>query len=347
MPASFNNRVRQVILLGIIILIAILLLKHVYIFLPGVLGAITLYILSRASYFKLIMGKKWKKGWTALMYIVGFIIIIGLPVYFTVRMVTPKLTQLVNNPEELVVAAKIFSEKIHSYTGIQLFSDENIHSLQQEIASGLPKFLTGTANIISNLLIMLFVFYYMLVNGMQFERFLSKFIPLKSENVHILATETKLMVRANAIGIPLLAIIQGIVAAIGYSLFGVKEWGMWGFVTGVCSMIPIVGTGIVWVPLVVFLFAKGQTWQGVALGVYSIVILTNIDYVARLTILRKLGDVHPLITIFGIIVGLGIFGFVGLIFGPLLISYFIVLVKIYMNEFRSVPMSPMHSDHPH
>jgi predicted PurR-regulated permease PerM len=112
-------------------------------------------------------------------------------------------------------------------------------------------------------------------------------------------------------------------------------------------MIPIVGTGIVWVPLVVFLFAKGQTWQGVALGVYSIVILTNIDYVARLTILRKLGDVHPLITIFGIIVGLGIFGFVGLIFGPLLISYFIVLVKIYMNEFRSVPMSPMHSDHPH
>ena len=119
-----------------------------------------------------------------------------------------------------------------------------------------------------------------------------------------LATETKLMIKANAIGIPLLAIIQGIVAAIGYLIFGVKDWGMWGFVTGVCSMIPIVGTGIVWVPVNGFLLAKGYTWQGIGLGIYSLVILTNIDYVARLTILRKLGDVHPLITIFGVIVGL-------------------------------------------
>lgn len=152
------------------------------------------------------------------------------------------------------------------------------------------------------------------------------------------------MIKANAIGIPLLAILQGIVAAIGYFIFGVKDWGMWGFVTGVCSMIPIVGTGIVWIPLTVFLFAKGQTWQGIGLGIFSLVILTNIDYVARLTILRKLGDVHPLITIFGIIVGLGMFGFVGLIFGPLLISYFIVLVKIYMNEFKSVPITPLHPE---
>ncbi|HUZ58794.1 MAG TPA: hypothetical protein VMU83_08430 [Hanamia sp.] len=59
---------------------------------------------------------------------------------------------------------------------------------------------------------------------------------------------------------------------------------------------------------------------------------------ARITILRKIGDVHPLITIFGVIVGISIFGFIGLIFGPLLISYFIVLVKIYRNEFNDTPV---------
>jgi predicted PurR-regulated permease PerM len=82
----------------------------------------------------------------------------------------------------------------------------------------------------------------------------------------------------------------------------------------------------------------------VGLGIYSLAVLTNVDYVARITLLRKIGNVHPLITIFGLIVGVSMFGFVGLVFGPLLISYFILLVKIYRNEFNAVPMTPMHPD---
>jgi len=66
--------------------------------------------------------------------------------------------------------------------------------------------------------------------------------------------------------------------------------------------------------------------------------------VARITVLRKIGDVHPLITIFGVIVGLSMFGFLGLVFGPLLISYFIVLVKIYRNEFHATPITPLHNE---
>lgn len=158
----------------------------------------------------------------------------------------------------------------------------------------------------------------------------------------MLSEETDTMIRANAIGIPLLAIIQGFVAALGYFIFGIKEFGVWGFLTGVASLIPIVGTGIIWVPLTIYLLAVGHTWQGIGLGIYSLAILTNVDYVARITLLRKIGDVHPLITIFGVIVGLSLFGFLGLVFGPLLISYFILLIKIYRNEFNSVPMTPMH-----
>jgi predicted PurR-regulated permease PerM len=160
----------------------------------------------------------------------------------------------------------------------------------------------------------------------------------------MLSNETDMMIRANAIGIPLLAIIQGLVGALGYFVFGIKEFGVWGFLTGVASLIPIVGTGIIWVPLTGYLLASGQTWQGVGLGIYSLAILTNVDYVARITLLRKIGDVHPLITIFGVIVGLSLFGFLGLVFGPLLISYFILLIKIYRNEFNSVPMTPMHHE---
>lgn len=319
-----------------------MLLKYLYVFLAGVLGAITLYILSRESYYKLTHTRHWRRGWTALLYIIAYIIIIGLPVYFAVRLVSPKLSAVINNPVEIIVATKILSEKIFKYTKIELFTDENIKSLQRTLAGFLPRFLTGTANFISNLLIMFFLLYYLLVNGKIFEKFLNQFIPLKQKNVDLLGKETALMVKSNAIGIPVLAVIQGVVGALGYWIFGINEAGMWGFVTGICSLIPIVGTGLVWVPLNIYLFATNHTWQGVGLLIYSLVVLTNVDYVARLTLLKKLGDVHPLITIFGVIIGLNMFGFLGVIFGPLLISYFIVLVKIYMNEFRAQPITPLH-----
>ena len=149
----------------------------------------------------------------------------------------------------------------------------------------------------------------------------------------MLGNETKNMIRANAIGIPVLAILQGIIATIGYAIFGVNDFALWGFLTGVCSMIPIVGTAIIWVPLTAYFFAINNNSAGVGLLIYSAILITNIDYVVRLTILKKFMNVHPLITIFGVIVGIGLFGFWGVIFGPLFISYFIILVKIYVNEF--------------
>lgn len=341
---SFNNRLRQVILLGIILLLAILFIKHFYVYLPGILGAITLYILSRELYLKLVATKKWKPGWTAFGYIIYYTIIIGLPIYFAFVLVSPKLTALFNNPEEITVAIKTFSSKIQQATGFEPLSDENIKAVSQKLANSVPKVLSITANLITNLLLMFFVLYYMLVHGEKTESFLNNIIPLKKKNLSMLGTETKIMIKANAIGIPLLAIIQGIVGLLGYWIFGIKEFALWGFITGVCSVIPIVGTALVWLPLTVYLFATGNTWQGFGLGLYSLVVLSNIDYIARITVLRKIGDVHPLITIFGVIIGLSMFGFLGLIFGPLLISYFILLVKIYRNEFNAEGITPLHKE---
>lgn len=339
---TFKNHLRQIILLGIIILVAILILKHFLIFLPGVLGAITLYILSKKIYFYLVEKRKWRKGWTALLYILAYTIIICLPVYLAVVILLPKMIAVFNDPVQIVVAVKTFSQKIQSATGIELYNPDNLQTAMKNVAGRLPMFLSGTANFITNLILMFFVLYYMLMHGRKMENYINDFIPLKIANRERLSKETDLMIRANAIGIPLLAIIQGLVGMLGYFIFGIKEYAVWGFLTGVASLIPIIGTGIIWLPLTVFLLATNQTWQGIGLGIYSLAILTNVDYVARITLLRKIGDVHPLITIFGVIVGLSLFGFLGLVFGPLLISYFILLVKIYRNEFNSVPVSSMH-----
>jgi predicted PurR-regulated permease PerM len=185
---------------------------------------------------------------------------------------------------------------------------------------------------------MLFVLYYMLRHGREIERMLNRIIPLKQENINMLASETKKMVKANALGIPFISLIQGLAAALGYFIFGVKEWAAWGFLTGIFAFFPVVGTMIVWVPLTLYTYAVGDSLHASGLLIYNIVIVGQIDYVARITLLKKIGDVHPVTTILGVIVGLGLFGFIGLIFGPLLISYIVLLFKIYMNEFIHVPV---------
>jgi predicted PurR-regulated permease PerM len=102
---------------------------------------------------------------------------------------------------------------------------------------------------------------------------------------------------------------------------------------------------IIWVPLVIYLFSTGHTVSGTWLTIYSIVVTGNVDYITRLGLLKKMGNVHPLVTALGVIVGLKLFGFMGLIFGPLIISYFIILVKIYINEF-AVSADTINNDQP-
>ena len=333
MPSTFNNRLRQIILLLVIVLLAILLLNQLFVFLPGFLGAITLYILLRNSFNYLTIKKRWRKTGTAILFILGSLVVIALPLYFSIRLISSELSILLNNSAELVTDARLVGQKIYEFTGVQLMTDENILTFQKQAATIIPSLLNSSASILSNFAVMFFLLYFMLVNGREIEKFLDRFIPLKEENIDMLSQETRNMIRANAIGIPVLAIIQGVVATIGYWIFGVKDFALWGFLTGVFSMVPIVGSALIWAPLCIYLFAIDKTGKAIGLLLYAALLISNIDYVVRLTLLRKFMDVHPVITVFGVIVGLGLFGFWGVIFGPLLISYFVILIRIYMNEF--------------
>lgn len=331
--SQFNDRLRQIILLGIIVLILVILLSSLSVFIPGILGAITLYILSRTLFFKLTFKKGWNKSLTAFLLIIGSLIIIAIPIYFSVELITPKINELISNQDKIVDNLKKFTERIHDKTGITVLTSENTQQLSQKIAALVPKLLNSTAVILTNLLMLFFLYYYLLMNGKQVESYLNKLIPLKKSNVQKLASETKVLIKANALGIPIICIVQGLFAALGYWIFNIDDWALWGFVTGVFAFFPLVGTMIVWVPLVLYQFSIGDNWMAIGLSIYSIVVTGNVDYITRLGLMKKMGNIHPLITVLGVIVGLTLFGFIGLVFGPLLISYFIVLMKIYMNEF--------------
>ena len=333
MNITFNNRIKQVLLLAALILLIWVAIKELFFCMPGLLGAVTLYILSRANYFQLVYKKKWKKGRAAGLFLFYYLLLLGIPIYLAITLISPKINAVLNDPTVTIDSIKHAVLEVQDKIGIEFTSQQALSDSLNRITAFLPSLINSTANLLTNLIIMLFFLYYMLYHGSEIEKILFRIIPLKDINTTMLAAETKKIVKANALSIPLISIIQGLTATLGYFIFGVHEWALWGFLTGVFAFFPVVGTMIVWIPLVIYTYTTGNTGMAIGLMLYSIIVTGNVDYISRITIMRKLGNVHPVITVLGVLVGLGLFGFIGLIFGPLLVNYIIVLFKIYMNEF--------------
>jgi predicted PurR-regulated permease PerM len=264
--------------------------------------------------------------------LLSFIIIL-VPVGLLANMLTSKITYAIEHSAELVAALKKLVNNLEQRFNVVIASDANINKVGSTITASLPRILGATFNSLTTIFFMYFILYFMLVNGRKMEVALYEYIPLKDENVAKVGKEVKMMVLSNAIGIPVIAIAQGIIALIGYLLLGIREPFFWFGVTCIAAMIPVVGAALAYVPVAIILLANGQNWQGIAMLIYGFGIIGTADNVLRFTLLRKLGDVHPLTTVFGVIIGLNLFGFIGLIFGPLLISLFILLLKIYSTEF--------------
>jgi predicted PurR-regulated permease PerM len=330
-----QNRIRQLFFIAIILLLGILLFFELQSFIPALLGAITLYVLMRRFMFRLTEKKKWRKGWTALMLMLISIIVILLPVGMLANMLSSKVSYAVQHSNEMVEALKKVVATIEKRFDITIAGADNINKLSGTIAQTLPRILGATFNTVTTIFFMYFILYFMLVNGRAMENNLYEYIPLKDENVAKLRKEVNMMVVSNALGIPLVAFAQGVVGLIGYLIIGVPEPFFWFGVTCIAGMLPVIGAALAYIPLIIIFFANDQTWQGVFMIFYGFGVIGTVDNVLRFTLMKKIGNVHPLTTVFGVIIGLDLFGFIGLIFGPLLISMFMLLLKIYSNEFIS------------
>ena len=328
-----NERLKQIVFLLILAFLAIILFKELYAFFPGFLGAVTFYVLSRRYMFRLVEVRKWRRPWAAATIMILSFLIILLPFGLLVNMLTAKVAYAINHSSELIKGLEKINQQLQQNTGFNLMTEARLQKIQEYITNVLPGFVGATFNTLTAVAIMYFILYFMLVNAREMEEALYEYIPLKDENVELLGAEMKNMVVSNAIGIPLIALIQGVISLIGYLVFGVPEPVFWFVVTSFTAMLPIIGAAAVYVPMGLYLLSAGQTWQGIAVLAYGFGVVGSSDNIFRMLLARKIGDVHPLITIFGVIIGISLFGFIGLIFGPLLISLFIVLLKIYSNEY--------------
>jgi predicted PurR-regulated permease PerM len=333
-PPPFSTALqRQIFFLLLLLLLVLILFFYLSSYLSGFLGALVLYILLRPLHFYFTEKKRWKAIFSVLLLFASSFAIMLLPLWIGISMISSKVAMIVERYEEILELVEGKVEIITELTGFDILSKESISKMTNAAARALPGILSSTLGLLGQIAIMYLILFFMLSSGRKFESWVKSYSPFSEEATQLLLNELKNMTFSNAIGIPLLGMVQAIFAGLGYWFFGVDEPVLWAILTGVFSVVPVVGTTIVWIPLSVFMTLNGEIVKGSLLFLYGALIIANIDNLVRFGLQKMLANVHPLITFLGVLIGLEMFGFTGIIFGPLLISYFLTLLNVYRKEY--------------
>lgn len=328
-----NNAIRQVLLLSLIVVIGLVLFRELQSFLPALLGAYTLYVMMR-KYMFILEGKyKWKRVWAAVVLMFLSFLIILVPIYVLVNMMVSKIGAASQHFSQVLTSIKEFINEYENRYQMNILTDANIQKFTDWGAQTLPQVLGATLSTVVALIVMYFILFFMLTQGRKMESTFYEWAPLKDENILLLRRDLNRLVLSNAIGIPLIALMQGVVGLIGYLIIGIPQPFFWFIITAFTALLPVVGAALAYVPLALLMFSQGDSVRGLIILGFGFGVIGSVDNIFRFWLAKKLGDVHPMITVFGVIIGVNMFGFIGIIFGPILISAFLIMIRIYANEF--------------
>ena len=189
-----------------------------------------------------------------------------------------------------------------------------------------------------NLLFTFFGLYFILMDPAGAWRGLRPYIPFSDENVAILKARFEAVTKSTVIGTGLSALIQGTLVALAFWVAGLGNAVFWGAVTVVLSILPVVGSGMIWGPSAIVLFFSGQPGMAVAMIVYGALLVGQVDHLIRPWVSNRYAQIHPLITLVGAVAGVSYLGILGLLIGPLALTYFFELLKMYRREY----LTPRH-----
>lgn len=340
MDTPQHTKVKQYFFLAIILAFGYFLLAATWQFFSAFLIAVIFYILSEPLALWLVKKRGWRKSWAAILVIVLSFFIILLPITIFFTLLYNKVSGVLAHPDNIIQGVKNINATIQAKYHYELISDKTMDTIKSNVAVLLPIILNQGVGFVSTIIMMYFFLYFMLQQRGRMEAAIVFYLPFKREKINMFSKELVAQTFSNAVGIPMIAVAQGLCAFISYSIVGIDQPGFWGVITAFASIIPVVGSAVVWLPMSVYLFAIGHNWQGVFVLVWSALIVGSVDNVLRFMLAKRMADVHPIVTVLGVIIGLKYFGFIGLIFGPVLISYFIILLRIYYLEYQKSPKPP-------
>ena len=325
----YNEKQKKNITIGLIFLLGIFLFITMAHILTALLASVLFYTLFKP--FFLYLSKKKKMGTTlsTLIVLVTSFLIIVLPLLGLSWLIINKLILFQKDPDALTAIIN----KIHFYFGDKFDMKDmlknGLNDLSKWAIGAFSVFVSGALRIFITLIVLYFTLFFMFKSQQKFEALVFKYLPFNHKQSLAFATELKKITFSNILGQGMIGLCQGVIVAVGFLIFGIPDALFWGIVSVFVCFLPIVGAPIIFVPAGIYELATGNTGSGIGILIWGAVLVTSVDNFLRQFISKKIADTHPLITIIGVIIGVPMFGLIGLVIGPLLLSYFILLVKMY------------------
>jgi predicted PurR-regulated permease PerM len=331
--------------LAILVLLTIVLAYALYPYASAFFGAFILYAVFKPFHRFLTSRLNIKSAIAALAVIVTSIMIILIPLYILMAIVFLQIQTLF---EDINGIYSSIESAIHSIDNIkdnmlpvELPVEINLMERLMELVASLANWISimavGAISTIGQRLvefiIMYFVFFYLLVGDKSaFAQGLRNAIPFNKKNTNRLLEQFTSLVRTILISTGIIAVLQGIILTATFLLLGIEGAFLWGFVTMLLAFLPFVGPPVIWVPTLALQIIQGDIFTAIGVLIGGI-LHTLVDEVLRPFVQKRVGKIHPLVTLVGVITGLKLFGLLGIIMGPLLISYVMLVTAMFHEEY--------------
>lgn len=328
METNFRRNTAIVLISVLALFLGYALLSYI----NGIFGALILYVIFNPLYKKLNRKIK-NKTVSALSIILFTVLLIIIPMFLLTSVLVGEVQDIAKEAQELVFEVQSL-ELIDNYVqnvDIQDYLRSQISNIGTFIKSSLLQAINKVTGFIINLIIAYFLLFYMFLNSDKLMEVAYEFIPFKKKNSKLLIQEFKNVTNAVVVSTGAIAVLQGVLLGVGLYIFGVPGAALWGAIGIILSFLPVVGVPLIWLPAGGYKLFIGEPWAALGVFIWGLV-LSNIDNFIRPALQKKVGRMHPLISLVGVFIGLPFFGIMGLIIGPLLLSYFFLALKMFKEE---------------
>jgi len=315
--------------IGIIVLAVFVIRSYLVTILSGILLSYIFYPL----YLKLKKVVR-SENLASLLTACIVVVIITIPIIFAANALINESISFFNNVQSLDLSQieSMLPESAKNNIDINEQVRGVLNTFSLALARGTSDFLVSFPKKILQFFVMLFIMFYMFKEGKELVKKIKRHIPLKESHKKHLTERFNGVVYASLYGIVITAIVQGTVGGIGLWIFDVPSPVFWGVVMIVLSMLPVVGSFLVWFPAAVYKLVVGDVFNGVGLLLYGILIISTIDNIIRPKIVGSRGKIHPIFVLLGVLGGLEVFGILGMIIGPLVLAILMVFLSLYLYD---------------
>jgi len=317
-------------------------------FLMAILMAMVLAVVFRKPYkffLKIVRGKK-----PAASALTCFLVL--LVIILPVSMVLGLMANEAGDIYKKVSAEENFYQKrvtvgIDYVKNFPFMQDMGIEKMlsQEELAKSfkdashgflifIQKAYQNIAGFVIWVFVMFFTLYYLLMEGKKIAKKIAFASPLRDAHEKVLLGKFISMARATLKGTIIIGIIQGTIGGLLFAFTGVPSPAIWGVIMIILSIIPAIGSGLVWFPAGVIMLFTGNIWQGVTILAVGLGVISVIDNFLRPKLVGRDTQMHPLLVFFATLGGIITFGLIGFIIGPIIMALFLALWEIYATEFK-------------